>query len=120
MVKGSFYILLFYFLGELLSKLIHGFIPGSVLGMILLFLALFFKILDPEKVRSVATSITKNMAVFFVPAGVGLMVYAELVSNSLVAIVAAITVSTVLTIITVALIQEGLEKRRKKGEVGHE
>ena len=115
MIKGSFYILLFYFLGELLSKLIHGFIPGSVLGMILLFLSLFFKLLDPEKVRSVATTITKNMAIFFIPAAVGLMVYAELFSKSLVVILLSIGGSTILTIITVSVIQEKFEKRRKKG-----
>jgi|ERR1035437_55540 len=113
MIKGSFYILFFYFLGELLSILIKGFLPGSVIGMILLFLSLFFKILNPENVRSAATTITKNMAVFFVPAAVGLMAYGELVSKNLVAIVLAISISTILTIITVALIQEHLEKRRK-------
>jgi len=115
MIKGSFYILLFYFLGELLSKLIHGFIPGSVLGMILLFLALFFKLLQPDNVRAVATTITKNMAVFFIPAAVGLMVYAELFSKSLVVILLAIGGSTIFTIITVSVIQQEFEKRRKKG-----
>ncbi|MBP1677268.1 MAG: LrgA family protein [Bacteroidetes bacterium] len=120
MIKGSFYILLFYFLGELLSMLLHGFIPGSVLGMVLLFLALFFKILNPENVRSAATTITKNMAVFFVPAGVGLMVYAELVSKSLLAITLAIAGSTVLTIVVVALVQEHMEKRKVKGKTTHE
>lgn len=116
MIRGSFYILLFYFLGEMLSKLIGGFVPGSVLGMVLLFLALYFKVIKPESVKDVATSITKNMAVFFVPAGVGLMVYAELVSKSLAAILVAITGSTILTIITVALVQENFEKRRAKNK----
>ena len=114
MIKGSFYILFFYLLGELLAKLIHGFIPGSVLGMILLFLALFFKVVKPEKVKDVATTITKNMAIFFVPAGVGLMVYAELVAQSFVAILTAIAGSTILTIIVVALVQDNIEKRRNK------
>lgn len=114
MIRGSFYILFFYFLGEMLSKLIGGFVPGSVLGMVLLFLALYFKVIKPESVKDVATSITKNMAVFFVPAGVGLMVYAELVSKSLAAILVAIAGSTILTIITVALVQENFEKRRAK------
>jgi len=113
MIKGSFYILFFYFVGELLSLLINGFLPGSIVGMILLFLSLFFKILDPENVRSAATTITKNMAVFFVPAAVGLMAYAELVSQNAVAIVLAITVSTLLTIVSVALVQEKMEKNRK-------
>jgi holin-like protein len=113
MIKGSFYILFFYFLGEMLSLLLKGFLPGSVIGMILLFLSLFFKILNPENVRAAATTITKNMAVFFVPAAVGLMAYGELVSKNLTAIVLAISISTILTIITVALVQDQLEKRRK-------
>ena len=116
MIRGSFYILLFYFLGEMLSKLIGGFVPDSVLGMVLLFLALYFQVIKPESVKDVATSITKNMAVFFVPAGVGLMVYAELVSKSLAAILVAIAGSTILTIITVALVQENFEKRRAKNK----
>lgn len=116
MIKGSFYILFFYFLGEMLSKLLHNFVPGSVLGMILLFLALYFKLLKPENVRAVATTITKNMALFFIPAGVGLMVYVELLSQSLLAIVVAIAGSTILTITTVAIIQQRFENRRTKGD----
>ncbi len=120
MIKGSFYILLFYFLGEMLSLVIHGYIPGSVIGMILLFLCLFFKIIKPENVKDVAIVITKNMAVFFIPACVGLMVFVKLFSTSFVAIIAAISVSTVLTIITVALTQETIEKRRLKKGNNHE
>lgn len=114
MIKGSFFILLFYFLGEMLSLLIGGFIPGSVLGMVLLFLCLFFKVIKPDYVKDAATVITKNMAVFFIPAAVGLMVYAELLSKSLFTILIAIAISTVLTIVTVALIQERFEKKRAK------
>jgi holin-like protein len=120
MIKGSFFILLFYFLGQMLSLLIHGFIPGSVLGMILLFLSLFFNILKPEYVKQTATVITKNMAVFFVPAAVGLMAYADLLSNSILAISVAIACSTILTIIVVALIQERFEKQRTKGRTDNE
>lgn len=120
MIKGSFFILLFYFLGQLASLLIHGFIPGSVIGMILLFLALFFKIVNPDNVRSTATVITKNMAVFFVPAAVGLMAYIEIVSHNFLAIIVGIAISTILTIITVALVQEYLENTSKKGDSTHE
>ena len=99
----------------MLSLLIRGFIPGSVLGMILLFVCLFFKIIKPDNVKDVSIVITKNMAVFFIPAGVGLMVYAELLSKSLFTILIAIAISTVLTIVTVELIQDNFEKRRAKG-----
>lgn len=117
MIKGFFYILLFYFLGQVLSLLIHGLIPGSVIGMVLLFLSLFFKIVNPENVKDTATVITKNMAVFFIPAAVGLMAYAELVSKNFFAIVLAISISTILTIITVAMVQEKMEKRRPKQDI---
>ena len=76
MIKGLFYILLFYFLGEAVSILINSFIPGSVIGMILLFLSLFFGIINPKNVKETSLVITKNMAVFFVPPAVGLMAYA--------------------------------------------
>lgn len=119
MIKGLFFILLFYFLGEMLSLLIGGFMPGSVLGMILLFLALFFKLLKPHYVRDAATVITKNMSVFFVPAAVGLMAYFEILSQNWVAIITAIFVSTVLTIVTVALVQERFERGKRKGGGTH-
>jgi holin-like protein len=114
MIKGSFFILFFYFLGELISYLIQGLIPGSVIGMILLFLSLFFKLIKPEMVKNTATVITKNMAVFFVPAAVGLMVYYELISKSMVAILSSIVVSSVLVIVTVSLTQEYFEKKKNK------
>ncbi len=113
MIKGLFFIFLFYFLGEAVSYLINGFIPGSVLGMVFLFLALFFNLLNPENVRQTAKLITQNMAVFFIPAAVGLMTYYELLAENLVAIITAITVSTVFVIISVALVQEYMEKRKK-------
>ena len=115
MIKGLFYIFLFYFLGELISSLTGGFMPGSLLGMILLFFSLFFKLIQPSAVKDAATVITKNMAVFFVPVTVGLMTYAGLLSKYIVPIVSAIAVSTLLVIITVALIQERFEKTKKEG-----
>jgi holin-like protein len=111
MIKGLFFILLFYFIGECCSYLINGVIPGSVLGMIFLFLALLFKIINPENVRQTAQVITKNMAIFFVPAGVGIMTYYELLSNAWPGILTAIFLSTLLVIISVAFIQEYMEKR---------
>jgi len=117
MIKGLFFVLLFYFLGEVCSILINGFILGSVIGMILLFLCLFFKLLNPSNVKDAATVITKNMAVFFVPSAVGLMAYAELISESIWAILLAIIVSTVLTIIVVAFVQDKMENKPLFGKI---
>lgn len=74
-IKQLFWIFLFSLLGEIASKAIASVvaIPGSVIGMVLLFIALHFKWLKMEKVDEVGTWLTDNMAIFFVPAGVGLM-----------------------------------------------
>lgn len=73
--KQLFWIFFFSLLGEILSAAIASFvaIPGSVIGMVLLFLALHFKLLKMEAVEEVGTWLTDNMALFFIPAGVGLM-----------------------------------------------
>ena len=86
------------------------------MGMMLLFLSLFFKILNPEKVKTTATTITKNMAIFFVPVAVGLMAYTDLLAKYFWAIILSIGISTILTIATVAVVLEKMEERKEKKE----
>lgn len=74
-IKQLFWIFLFSLLGEMVSGALANLvaIPGSVIGMVLLFFALHFKWLNLHQVEEVGTWLTDNMAIFFVPAGVGLM-----------------------------------------------
>lgn len=110
MLKEVFYILFFYFTGEFISYFIDGFIPGSVIGMILLFLALLFKWVKPAKVKKISTLLTDNMALFFLPAGVGLMNSLGILSHYWTVILTASAVSTILVIVTVALVQQKMGK----------
>ena len=110
MIKGVFLILLFLALGEGISSLIGGFVPGNVLGMVLLFLALSLKIVRPDSVKYVSTVLTRNMALFFVPAGVGLMASMQLIGNNWLAILLSSAISTLLVIAVVGLIQEKMGK----------
>lgn len=112
MLLQVFYILFFYFIGEVISYGINGFIPGSVIGMVLLFLALAFKRVKPEHVNKVSKVLTDNMGLFFLPAGVGLMGSLNILSASWAVILTACVVSTILVIATVALIQERFEKHK--------
>lgn len=81
--KQFFWIFLFSALGELVSLLLEPIIliPGSVLGMILLFLALQLSWLKLEDVEDVGNFLTDNMALFFVPAGVGMMTNFDLIGQ---------------------------------------
>lgn len=113
MLKEVFYILFFYFTGEFISYFIDGFVPGSVIGMILLFLALLFKLVKPAKVKKISTLLTDNMALFFLPAGVGLMNSLGIISQYWMVILTASVVSTILVIATVALVQQKMGKEAK-------
>ncbi len=113
MLSGVFIILFFYALGEGVAWLMRGFMPGSVLGMILLFAALCLKIVKPEQIRPVVKFLSGNMALFFVPAGVGIVNATDVLSRHWQAILTASAVSTLLVIFVVAFIQQWFEKRRK-------
>ncbi|MDR1707373.1 CidA/LrgA family protein [Dysgonomonas sp.] len=113
MVKGIFIILLFYFLGQAISYLIDGFVPGNIIGMILLFLSLYFKAINPDNVKDVANTFTRNMAIFFIPAGAGILGSYGIISKFWMSILIVCSVSTVLVIAVVAVIQQQMEKRKK-------
>lgn len=113
MIKGIFLILLFYFIGECISYSINNFIPGSILGMILLFLSLNFKIIKPDSVKNVADAFTKNMAIFFIPAGAGLITSFGLLSKFWTSILVICSISTILVIAVVGLVQQKMEKGKK-------
>lgn len=114
MIKGIFYILLFYFIGELISVLIYGFIPGCIIGMLLLFAFLQLGVVKSTDVEDVANAFTKNMAVFFIPAGAGLLKASDVLSKFWLSILIVCAVSSVLVIAAVALMQERLEHREAK------
>ena len=119
----SFWLLFFYLLGLGLSMLIGGIIPGSVLGMVLLFMALAFGWLSPDTVSRVSGLLIDNMVLFFLPAAVGLITSASLISANLVAILVPAAVSTVLIVAAVAITQQRMEihkRKRKIREGGHE
>lgn len=113
-VKGIFIILLFYFIGECISYLIEGFVPGSIIGMMLLFIALYLKLVSPNNVDTTAKAITKNMAIFFIPSGAGLITSFGLLSKFWTSIIITCSISTILVIAVVGLVQQQMEKRNHK------
>jgi Putative effector of murein hydrolase LrgA len=110
MIYGLFIIFLFLTIGNYLSTLIGGFIPGSVIGMLLLFVALLLKIVKADDIRSTANVFSQNMALFFLPAGVGVITAVAILEKYWASILISSIVSTVLIIIVVAWVQQKMEK----------
>lgn len=109
MLKGIFTILSFYAAGEAIGALTGGYLPGSVVGMLLLFFALIFRLIKPDAIRSVVQALTENMALFFIPSTVGIMVLYPLILDNLAAIMLSIAVSTIVVLAVVAFIQQKIE-----------
>lgn len=112
-IKQLFWIFLFSLLGTIVSELISSFIaiPGSVIGMILMFFALHTKLLDIDKVDSVATWITANMAILFVPSGVGIMANFDVLADRWWQLIIIMLVTTTLTMILVGRSVQGIKRR---------
>lgn len=112
MIKGSAIILLFLLLGNLASWIVDGFLPGSVCGMLLLFAALKLRVIRADDVKGVAKALTDNMALFFVPIGVGVMAEYDLISSNLAVFIIVPIATTALVVVVVGVMQQYLEQRR--------
>lgn len=110
MLKALAYIFGFLLLGELITYFFALPIAGNILGMFLIFLALRFKIVKLEEVKPASDKLIKYLVLFFIPYGVGLMVYFEIIADYWVPISIAVIASTVITLYVSALIFEKFGK----------
>ena len=98
-------LLLCQLLGEAAVRLIDLPIPGPVVGMALLFVGLLIRGGEPpEALGQVAGGLLNNLALLFVPAGVGVMLHLELVQAEWVPILGALIGSAVVTVAVTATI----------------
>ena len=84
-------------LSLVIEKLLPFTFPASVIGMILLFLCLFTGVLKIEHIQEKADFLLGNMAFFFVPAGVSIMNYFDVLKHSIVQLVFVCIISTIIT-----------------------
>lgn len=84
--------------GELIIFLTNIPLPSSIIGMLLLTAMLKFKIVQLEWVQGISTALVDNIGFFFVPPGVAVMLYFDLIKAELWPIVGATVVSTVLVL----------------------
>jgi holin-like protein len=79
-------------------------LPGPVVGMALLFAMLTVRGRVPETLASASDGLAKHLSLLFVPAGVGVMMYARQLADEWLPIAVALAVSTVLAIAVAALV----------------
>lgn len=82
------------FAGNLISALLPFAVPGSIVGLLILFGLLAFQLIPLRWVKPGANILLKNMTLLFIPIGVAVMNYYDLLSQQLFPIVLACIVST--------------------------
>ena len=88
----------FLAIGELIVWTTGTTVPSSIIGMLLLTLCLSLRIVKLRHVEGVADFLVQNLGFFFVPAGVALMGYFDLLAEQWLPIVGASALSTVIVI----------------------
>ena len=105
---------LFLGLGELTVWLTGIPIPSSIIGMLLMFFSLSFKIIKLSNVDKVADFLVNHLGFFFIPAGIGVMKYFNLITAQWFPILMAVVISTVLIILCSGGIFEMMQTKAAK------
>lgn len=84
-------------LSQVISDILPSGLPASITGMLLLFICLLTGLLKIEHIQEKSDFLLGNMAFFFIPAGVSIMNYFEILKSSAVQILIICVISTVVT-----------------------
>ena len=110
-VLQVFILYLFSFVGSWIVESLALQFPGSIIGLLLLFGCLYFKIIPVEYVKDGAGFLLTFLALFFIPATVGIMDYPELLSWTGLGMVLGIIISTIITIVSTGKFCQYLERK---------
>ena len=118
MVRQCFILFGCLALGELTVRTTGVKLPSSIIGMLLLTLLLKLKVIKLEWVRGLTDFLIANLGFFFVPPGVALMLYFDLIRAEILPIALATLLSTVIVLIitghTHQAVSKGEDKMREK------
>lgn len=84
-------------LSQMIETILPFAFPASVIGMALLLICLITGLLKIEHIQEKADFLLENMAFFFIPAGVSVINYLDVLKNTAVQLVIICIISTVIT-----------------------
>lgn len=116
MIKALGILLGFQFIGTLIARSTGIPVPGNVVGMVLLAFVLTSGWLRVEHIEPGAKVLIDNLAFLFVPAGVGIMSYFEVLAAEWLPISLSIVVSLVIVLVVTGRACEALALLTPKRE----
>lgn len=104
MIEGLVQIFIWQGIGELISKFLMPSIPGPVIGLILLVIFLTIKGEVNPSLGMVADAFRQHLALLFVPASVGVILFLPELKTHALAVSTALMISVTLAIAVTALV----------------
>lgn len=101
-LRSFILIYLCLYTGIALSAVLPIAIPGSILGMLILFVLISLQILPAKWVKPGCHLLIRYMVLLFVPIGVGVMQYFDVLRAEFAPIIVSCTVSTLLVLVIVS------------------
>lgn len=112
MIRGFILLLLCQMAGELIARSLDVPVPGGVIGMLLLFIGLLLYRGVPEELEQASQGVLKHLALYFVPASVGIMTMGPLLAQEGVRIGVVMVLSTLIPLLACGyLLDRWLAKR---------
>ncbi len=93
-------------LGELIIYLTGIKLPSSIIGMLLLTVFLKTGIVKLSWVQGISDFLVRNLGFFFVPPGVALMLYFDIIQEEFWSITLATVVSTILVLVVTGWVHQ--------------
>lgn len=113
MVNGLIALLAYLFAGDIISTFFDLPIPGGIIGMILMFITLLIRGKVDEPIDTASNGLIRHIGLLFVPAGVGITQYFDLLEREWPIMVFASISTMLLTLILSAFLFHAI--RQKKG-----
>lgn len=100
--------------GELIVRVTGVKLPASIIGMLTLTLLLKLKIVKLEWVRGLTDFLIANLGFFFVPPGVALMLYFDVIKMEILPIALATLLSTIIVLLVTGHTHQVVSKGENK------
>ncbi len=115
-------LLVYQLVGELIVLTVDWPIPGPVVGMFLLLITLLLRQAWSAYLIEPSQQFLRYLSLFFVPAGVGVMVHLTRIGEEWLPIVLALILSTIVSLVVTAAVMLGVARlmKRHASEVPHE
>jgi holin-like protein len=101
LLLGLFIIMLFLSLAKFIITYFDSTFPASILGMLMLFVALSVGVVKLSWIEFAGNLVLKYLALLFIPIGVGLINYFELIATHWLVIVFSLFFTTLVTLFLV-------------------